>query len=305
MNNLLSIEKKSNSISRGNVEQNLAQMLLSRKEFVSEEVLITPYLASILLGANISNRPLSEMTVKAYALEMKKGKWVMNGQGIVISNKGILRDGQHRLQAVIEANVGVKMLVSSGVDDAAYKTLDTGQKRTAGQIFAIEGFKYGNAISGGIKEYLAYKKRLSMKQRLVGVNFVSNEEVFEWAIRYGKDKIEELANLTGQYYKENRFLGPSQILGCILVLDEIYPRSVWKTFMDKAFFGVGVANNTAEYFFIQRARKEANNPTKKTPPYIRKALFIKAFNSYITGKYVRLLSFDTEREVYPRFITEG
>jgi hypothetical protein len=50
-----------------------------------------------------------------YARDMEAGRWQLTHQGIAFNNSGELIDGQHRLLAIIEANVAIKMVVSTGM----------------------------------------------------------------------------------------------------------------------------------------------------------------------------------------------
>jgi hypothetical protein len=50
-------------------------------------------------------------------------------------------DGQHRLAAIIEADVPVDITVFTEVPDGAFDVLDTGKRRNAADVLAIEGEK--------------------------------------------------------------------------------------------------------------------------------------------------------------------
>lgn len=72
---------------------------------------VTPILAKAWLEQNKSNRSLRPQRVNQYARDMKAGKWNLTGQGITFAEDGSLLDGQHRLNAIVVANVSVYMLV--------------------------------------------------------------------------------------------------------------------------------------------------------------------------------------------------
>lgn len=99
--------------------------------------LITPEMAKVYLSKNINNRQQRGWYVSCLAKAIKRGDWILTHQGIGISKSGRLLDGQHRLQAIIEANTPVPMLVSTGVSDEAYKVLDNGIKRTLSDLTNI------------------------------------------------------------------------------------------------------------------------------------------------------------------------
>ena len=77
------------------------------------EEYITPKTAEKYLEQNTNNyRRMNRNKVSIYARDMKNGSWQTNGEAIKFNKRGELVDGQHRLKAIMEADVPVKMLVS-------------------------------------------------------------------------------------------------------------------------------------------------------------------------------------------------
>ena len=99
--------------------------------------IITPEIAKGYLLKNTDNRNKRGWWVSGLANMIKRGEWVLTHQGIGITKSGKLLDGQHRLEAIIEANIPVPMMVTTGVSDDAYKVLDNGIKRTLADLTGI------------------------------------------------------------------------------------------------------------------------------------------------------------------------
>lgn len=77
-----------------------------------EYELITPNIAQKYLDKNTENRRVSPHLVETYAMDMKNGRWdEQTGQAISFDENGILRDGQHRLLAVIKADTPIRFWV--------------------------------------------------------------------------------------------------------------------------------------------------------------------------------------------------
>ncbi len=101
---------------------------------------ITPDLAKHYLLANTDNyRRLDKNKVKAYASDIKSGRWQLNGEAIKFSKSGKLADGQHRLHAIVEADTPATMVVVSGVDDSAVSTYDINKPRNTVDILRNRG----------------------------------------------------------------------------------------------------------------------------------------------------------------------
>jgi hypothetical protein len=96
--------------------------------------LVTPEMAKEYLTKNTDNRNKRGWWVSGLANQIKRGEWIPTHQGVGITKSGRLIDGQHRLEAIIEANIPVEMMVTTGVRDDAYKVLDSGIKRTMADL---------------------------------------------------------------------------------------------------------------------------------------------------------------------------
>ena len=72
---------------------------------------VTPSMAARWLEGNTHNRPINQGHVERLACEMKSGRWRLTHQGLAFSSSGRLLDGQHRLWAIVMADVPVKTRV--------------------------------------------------------------------------------------------------------------------------------------------------------------------------------------------------
>ena len=99
---------------------------------------ITPAMAEEYLRHNEHNprKTASRRQVESYARDMAAGKWFINGEPIVFDANGDLKNGQHRLMAIIKANVPVDMYVVRGVDPRI-TTFDYGMLRRMSQELGV------------------------------------------------------------------------------------------------------------------------------------------------------------------------
>ena len=94
--------------------------------------MITPEIAKSWLKRNDKNRTFSRDSARALSSEMTRGFWKANGESIVFDRGGVLIDGQHRLQAVLNSGHEYLCAVVTGVESEVRPTVDTGKKRSAG-----------------------------------------------------------------------------------------------------------------------------------------------------------------------------
>lgn len=145
-------------------------MITSRVE------VITPEIAAHMLAQNHKNRSLRKSKVDAYRRDMREGRWMTNGEPIIISRSGALVDGQHRLRAVVLSGVWIESVVTRGVDDDTMVTIDTGVARTSGDVLGMSGVSNAN--------HVAATARFLMLLKGGGNNYLqfTNTEVAEFVL---------------------------------------------------------------------------------------------------------------------------
>lgn len=112
---------------------------------------ITPEKAKEYLEHNTNNyRTLMPATVKSYAADMAAGKWEENGEPIAFDETGALKNGQHRLNAIMTSGKTIPILVVRGVpkDTEIY---DFGKNRTVAQWGMAIGKPVPGAMSGAAR----------------------------------------------------------------------------------------------------------------------------------------------------------
>ena len=78
---------------------------------------ITPEMAKLTLSeTNKKNRPFSSAKVIDYSKDMQNENWSLNGETIKFGSDGLLKDGQHRLEACVRANTAFGTHLVFGID---------------------------------------------------------------------------------------------------------------------------------------------------------------------------------------------
>lgn len=126
--------------------------------FSSGVVSISSDIARRWLGSNTHNRNLRGRDVEKYARDMKAGDWHLNGEAIKFDKNGVLMDGQHRLHAIVKADVTVLCLVVRGLESAAQDTMDTGTKRSAADMLQLQGCKNTSLLAATIRNAITVER---------------------------------------------------------------------------------------------------------------------------------------------------
>lgn len=101
--------------------------------------LITPERAAKLLANNPNNRRVLKSRVADMAADMKAGRWRETHQGLALNCDGSLKDGQHRLAAVVASGCKQWFWVARGVDGHAMEVIDTHKSRSIADAMRISG----------------------------------------------------------------------------------------------------------------------------------------------------------------------
>ena len=117
---------------------------------------VTPQMAQAYLEHNLNNRTLSRWQVNKHAYAMSAGDWQLS-DSIKFDTYGRLIDGQHRLAAIMQADVTVPMFVVRGLDPSAQDVIDTGRPRSAADAMQIHGYQNANILSASVKLLIAYE----------------------------------------------------------------------------------------------------------------------------------------------------
>lgn len=120
-------------------------------------VLIDSTRAKAIIAKNTEN----QRTVKSTNLNkliscMRGGRFVLNGESIVISNTGRLLNGQHRILAVIDTGVPIWTVLVEGIPDEYFATFDSGSIRMFSDALKISGDDHTHHLSTSVMRLCEY-----------------------------------------------------------------------------------------------------------------------------------------------------
>lgn len=263
----------------------------------AEVVTITPELAEDFLKMNTMNRKKDEKVIRQYADAMSKGKWILNGTPITISNDNILLDGQNRLYACVKSGVPFQTLFVWGIDKDAFKTIDIGKTRTSADVCYIGGIEDANQMSSLIVRYFSLCSKSVRQFSGGGIRLCNIKRGREEAFEYYTANTEscKMANKIGrECYKKRRLLSQSTVGGYALYLHNELGHSfdLIESFFMQVFTGQNITNPVTialQDKLLRHAMKERHYTAQELTAYIHKA-----WNAFVTGKEIRQLKYSME-----------
>jgi hypothetical protein len=120
----------------------------------SSYVYVTPDVAARWLSSNTINRTIRQSKVNQYAHDMDTGHWTVSNDDICFNPAGQLLNGQHRLRAIVQADVTVLLCVKRNVPTAAMANMDRGASRTYSDILRWRGEKNTTILGATLKQFV-------------------------------------------------------------------------------------------------------------------------------------------------------
>ena len=133
-------------------QNNRFDALLKVKNLTHVIMEFTPKLAeNIIVNLNQGNRKDKPERIKLYKNNMKNNNWDVNGESIKFGWDGLLKDGQNRLKACIQAKQSFTSCVHFGLNPKYFVNMDTGANRTVTDTFTIMGVPYAKNVGKVIR----------------------------------------------------------------------------------------------------------------------------------------------------------
>lgn len=214
---------------------------------------ITPSIARKFLEKNTNNRALKKDRIMLYVRQMQEGSYIVNGDTIRFDTDGVLIDGQNRLTAIskMPEDFQFTAIVVRGLAPDAFKTIDIGVMRNAGDIMKLAGHsKYAKFIPAMIRKhqmlFLEKKDLRDNSERAKSVVFYRTFTASDCIDIYEKDMqiIDRISTVA--HSEHAKYIINSSTAGAIM-LDLIRDRneSIEKveSFFDTLFSGAGLTES--------------------------------------------------------------
>ena len=241
---------------------------------------IAPEVAEQLLKlSNTKNRPKQKNHVGDMGRDIGADNFELTGDTVKFSKRGILLDGQHRLDGSRIAKHPLVTHVVFGLDDDIFDVLDQGKKRTPGDILALCGIPEPTMVAGAIAWVLRLEAGLENSN---GSGTGSKNKITPRKIRaLALGKLKDIAN----YVKEARLVNvaykhpPTMIAGLLYLIGKRDP-ALACSFAEEWVHGAKIGRNKNFDVLNQRIMSIAHANNGTVHRGTRAALLIQTFNHW-------------------------
>ena len=238
---------------------------------------ITPDYARALLANQIGEqRNLRVRASKEYARDMIKGDWHLSPDAIVVLN-GKLANGQHRLNAVIEANRTVEFIVMYSDDPDLFKVIDCGLRRLASDAF--KNIEYANKITGAASWIISYYKKSINPNARARMTPTRIEQI--QAVEKMHSALHDCAKIVCPLYEKTRILAPTLGIASLYIMRQKH--GIVADEFIKSIYNGATLDSCAFVLRERLLRIKADRNRSYMNPSFTMALVFKAFRAQIYG----------------------
>jgi len=253
---------------------------------------ITPQRAEAMLGLNVHNRPIRPRHVETLAQAIKRGDWKVNGEMIRLDGQNQLIDGQHRLLAVLEADMPIETYVARGFPTSVQETIDLGRGRSLGDALKLRGVQNYLILAAAIRKVWFYEQ--------VGVAVPSNsfrmptlQECLETLDRHeglhaSAEAVSDRKNGIGRAGK----LMDASAICALHYLMSLADAGDADAFWEQVSFGANLESTDPVYVLRERLHRENSlTGARGVAPKVKAVFVVRTWNAYVTGETIQRLVF--------------
>lgn len=248
---------------------------------------ISPKRAQEWLERAAPNRNRNTRKIAQYAADMKAGRWKLNGETFKFSRTDELIDGQHRAEAVVEADTAIKSWVAFGVDPEAMDTIDTGKARSLADVLQIAGERNTRTLAAALRLIHHYAKGdlRAAGGTAASVSHTEYEATFE-RHPFLRDAVEAV--------RRSPKIQPAAAVAAVYCLAHEKGAKKADEWLEAVLWGEGLTRTNPAYLLRERLLAPRSTTTEQLRAAVVMALAIKSWNAFKADKTLSQLSWRTE-----------
>lgn len=231
------------------------------------------------LGAeerNPMNRRIDRGLVSRLVSDISNGRWVYNGETIILTSDLLVNDGQHRLLAASKSGATIITAAIIGAARDSRTTVDTGRSRTLSNFLAMEGAP-NSSVASTVVKYLASYERLGGKS--INVDIITTPE----GKQYYRENSAEIDSIISKTPSDTSKVGGRSFVAAArcIIERECFDDEVVNDFFVKYIKGTLLPEESPIY----KAREYIMEAKKRKLSVLDKfEIILRAWNAFYRGK---------------------
>lgn len=257
----------------------LLERFSSDKEPTARFETITPEIARRFLDSGYGmNRNPSKVLVQSLVQAILTDAFKMNGESIIINEKGQLVDGQHRMLAVLEANKAVKMLVARGLSVGSEDTVDTGNGRKGSDVLTMKGFgrKFAGLLAMAAKREMTFNNNSGRFEASHIIRKIYNNHKLLVFVD-GNPEIISAAEHIHNYHRRGMMISAGYIAWILYRARKQEP-DLADTYIDQFITGLNIGEEEPAYVVREKLLRESQRIVRPLSPERRFAVVCRGWH---------------------------
>lgn len=251
---------------------------MGSKNIHTEQALMTPALADVLIAHNDGNRPIRVAKLSQYVDDITNNRWEFNGETIIISKEGLMNNGQHRAMAVQETGIPIPVLFVFGIMRETRKTVDTGSMRGPHDQLSADGYPQPTTMAALARFVLSYER--NENKGFANLSRISGPDVYERAVN--DPAVAPAASYPYRHASQSKRLAPPSVFGfCYYAFSKVDAKQA-DDFLEQVITGVGLAADSAAYVTREKLMELSGLHREQ-----KIEVLFRGFNAFRKGKPVK------------------
>ena len=248
-----------------------------------------------------TNRPLDPDLVRTYKEAMLRHEWTQSHQGLAFDRELRLIDGQHRLLALMEAEkeepgITFRTEITYNLDQAAFLVVDSGKKRTVADVYGLRNIPHRFLSASTVKLLHMYYTLPPSKWDKFKITNAQSLDLYD---RYDvpEGTLREAVRVGSKLTKI--ISTPSASAAGYYISKKAYPASDADEFVYGLHSGASLDPGDPRLAYRRFNERLKSQKHRKTSAVEQLALWIKAYNAWIDGTPMHILSWRSN-EPFPQ-----
>jgi len=247
-----------------------------------------------------SNRRFYPRLAQEYASRMARGEWLFTHQGMGMSREGELLDGQHRCEALLivaqtQPEYSIEVELTYDLPPEARRVLDTGRRRTVSDHLQMEGEVNTLTLAATARLCILYDSEVPASEwRDV---WPSADQAIDYLEKF--PEVRAAVRLGHVVAQSTKFMLAAGAAAAIHVCAREWPNADLSLFLDGLKTGEDLPAGSPILVLRNFLIRQAQDSKRKRNSMEHMALFVKAWNSWVTGANREVIRL-TKAEEFPR-----
>lgn len=264
-------------------------------KFRIEDLLVTPEMASNMIAKSVASgrknyRKFDGLHARKMAQDMKEDRWRNNGDPVRVASDGLIMDGQHRLSAIVQSGVSVRLIIYFDFDQEVVdvRLIDTGKGRNLGTHLAAAGLPHAKLIAATVKLALVYQRGEWATTENLPKHALRDSELHEYVEKW-KEALIDCASLANRSQR----IATSSLVSALLFIgcrgEKPSEREQAVEFVEKLANGIDLRIDDPIFSLRRRLIESRSSKFKRLTTYADRNLMTTGWNKHVSGKPCRVI----------------